>query len=72
MRIRQLIGVILIAFGAYILIRGFSFTTKETVVDLGPIEARADERYTFPPWTGAVIGGLGLLMVVAGGSRRRA
>ena len=71
MRIAQLIGVILIAFGAYVLVRGFSFKTKEVVVDLGSVEARADERHSIPPWSGAVIGGVGLLMIV-GGARRRA
>lgn len=70
MRIRQLIGIILIAFGAYVLVRGFSFKTKETVIDLGPIEARADESRTIPPWSGAVIGGVGLILLVAGGRRR--
>jgi hypothetical protein len=71
MRLRQFIGVILIAFGAYVLVRGFTFKTKETVVDLGPVEARAEEGHTVPPWSGAVIGAVGLLLIVAG-SRRRA
>lgn len=70
MRPAQLIGIVLIAFGAFVLVRGFAFTTKEKVVDLGSIEATADERHSIPPWSGAVLGGVGLLMLVAGARRR--
>jgi hypothetical protein len=71
MNLRQVFGVILIAFGAYILVRGLSFTTKEKVIDLGSVEASADKQHTIPPWGGAVIGGVGILLVAAGGTRRR-
>ena len=71
MRLGQLIGIVLIAFGAYVLVRGLTFKTKETVVDLGPIEAQTEERHPVPPWAGALIGGVGLVLVVTG-SRRRA
>ena len=70
MRIRQLLGVVLIAFGTYVLARGFAFKTKEVVVDIGPIEARTDEYHELPPWSGAVIGAVGLLLVVSAARRR--
>jgi len=70
MRAPQLIGIVLIAFGAFVLVRGFSFTTKEKVVDLGSIEATADERHPIPPWGGAVIGAVGLALIVTGARRR--
>ena len=72
MRIRQLLGIVLIVFGTYVLVRGFSFRTKEVVVDLGPVEARTDEYHYIPPWGGAVIGVVGLLLVVSSTRRRRA
>lgn len=62
-RIRQLIGIVLIVFGTYVLVRGFTIRTKQVVVDLGPVEARTDEFYHIPPWGGAVIGVVGLLLV---------
>jgi hypothetical protein len=71
MRVLQILGVVLIAFGAYVLVRGFSFTTKEKVLDVGPIEAHADDRHFIPPWGGAVIGAVGVLLVASGGRRRR-
>jgi len=70
MRAPQLIGIVLIALGAFVLVRGFSFTTKEKVVDLGSIEATADERHAIPPWSGAVIGAVGLALIVTGARRR--
>jgi hypothetical protein len=71
MRFVQILGIVLIAFGAYVLVRGFSFETKDKVVDLGDVEAHVDKRQTIPPWAGAIIGGVGVMMVVAGGRRRR-
>jgi drug/metabolite transporter (DMT)-like permease len=60
-----LLGVVGLAMG------GFSFTRKEKVIDLGPIEATADkkESVAIPPVLGALalIGGVVLL---AAGSRR--
>jgi hypothetical protein len=70
MRIRQLLGIALIAFGTYVLVRGFTFKTKEVVVDLGPIEARTDEYHVLPPWSGAVFGAVGQLLVVSAARRR--
>ena len=72
MRAMQILGVVLIAFGAYILAQGFSFKTKDKIIDLGSAEVTADKRHTIPPWGGAVIGAAGLLLVITGSSRRRA
>jgi hypothetical protein len=53
------LGLIGIAWG------GFSYTTKEKVIDLGPIEASRDKKHTVPvpPIAGAValIGGIALV-----------
>jgi hypothetical protein len=44
-----IIGIILIVIGvAGFAHRGFSFTKKEKVLDLGPIEATADNKKTVP------------------------
>jgi len=57
-----LIGIAGFAFG------GFSFTTKETALDLGPIEVTAEEKHKFPIPT--IAAGLavaaGLVLVVMG------
>ena len=66
------VGVLLIVLGiAGLAFGGFSFTHKEKVLDLGPIEASADKKESLPipPILGAlaVVGGVVLL---ATGARR--
>jgi hypothetical protein len=63
-------GVILIVLGVCGLAwGGFSYTTREKVVDIGPIHATRDETHNvlLPPVAGAaaLIGGL-LLLAAAG------
>lgn len=66
----KIIGIILIILGVVALIfGGISYTTKEKVVDLGPIEATAEKerKIPLPPALGAIalIGGIILLIVGA-------
>ena len=60
-------GIILIVLGLGIVIWGaFGFTTREKVVDIGPIQASKDTQHNVPygPIAGAVIaiGGIYLLV----------
>ena len=62
------LGLILIVLGVGALAyQGITYTTRETVVDLGPIHATADRQRTvpLPPVLGitAVVGGVALLIV---------
>ena len=69
----RIAGLVLIVIGLIgLLWGGISWTDEKTVVDLGPIEARAEERETIP--ISPIVGGIALvagivLMVVP--SRRR-
>lgn len=70
----KLIGIVLIVVGVVALaVGGFSYTTREKVLDLGPIQATAEKRHSVPlsPIVGvaALIGGIAVLAV---GSRSRA
>ena len=70
MTARQIVGMVLVAIGMVSLLwGGISWTHEETVVDFGPIEARARERETvpLPPLLGAIAltGGVILLLVPA-------
>ena len=63
-----LIGVVLIAIGVIALVyQGITYTSRETVLDIGPLHATADREKTFPlpPVLGAVAvaGGVALLIV---------
>jgi hypothetical protein len=68
MRLQIIIAVILIALGivafAY---QGITYTTREKVVDLGPIQMTAEKSKTLPlpPIVGAIalVGGIVLLFV---------
>ena len=60
------IGAILIALGLIGLVwGGFSYTTREKVVDIGPIEATREKTHTVPiaPVAGALalVGGIALI-----------
>jgi len=66
-------GVLLIVLGlAALVYQGVTYTSRETVVDIGPITATADREKTLPipPVLGilAVAGGVALLVV---GARKR-
>ena len=69
----KIIGMVLIVFGVLALaFGGFSYTTRERVVDLGPLKVDADKQHSLPvaPIAGvaALVGGIA--MVVAGGKSR--
>lgn len=68
----KVLGVILLVAGLIGLIYGgFSYTKERKVIDIGPIEAKVDEKKTvpIPPIAGAAAVLAGATMVVA--SRRR-
>jgi hypothetical protein len=70
----SLAGVVLVVLGlAALVYQGFTYTSRETVIDLGPIHATADRQRTvpLPPVVGivAVMGGVALLVA---GARQRA
>jgi drug/metabolite transporter (DMT)-like permease len=73
MKSAAIIGVILIVLGVAILAyQGITYTTKQTIVDVGPIHAEAEHQHTIPlpPIIGvtAMVGGIVLLV---SGARQR-
>ena len=70
----KMAGIVLIVLGVLALAyQGFTYTTRETVIDIGPITATAERERTFPlpPIIGivAIAGGVALMF---GGSRKGA
>ncbi len=64
----KLIGIVLIAFGLLALaFGGFSYTKREKVLDLGPLQATTETHKTIPiaPIAGiaALLGGIALIVV---------
>ena len=74
MKATAIVGVVLIALGLVALAyQGINYTTRETIIDVGPLHATAEREKTLPipPLVGglAVVGGVVLLMA---GKRGRA
>jgi uncharacterized membrane protein YidH (DUF202 family) len=69
----KLIGIVLIVFGVLALaMGGFSYTTRERVVDLGPVKVDADKQHSLPiaPIAGVAAVVAGVALVVVGGKSR--
>ena len=66
---RQTIGVLLVIIGvAYFVFHGFSYTSREKLLDVGTIEATATSHKDIIPYTpvlgGAIIAG-GVILFIA-------
>ena len=68
----MLLGVALIVIGVLALAyQGITFTTREKVIDLGPLQASVDKKKTIPlpPILGALALAAGVILVVVGNKR---
>jgi hypothetical protein len=64
-----IVGILLIAIGIIALVYGgFTYTKREKVLDIGPIQATAERQKTipFPPILGGICLVGGILLVVVG------
>lgn len=67
---KSILGLILILIGAAILAYGhFSYQSRETVLEVGPIKATAEKTHTvpMPPILGWALIGVGAAVLVIGG-----
>ncbi len=67
--VNKTLGVILIVLGLFGLAwGGFTYTTREKVVDIGPIHATRDQKHSvpLPPIAGAVALVGGVVLLIAG------
>jgi hypothetical protein len=67
-----IVGIILIAIGIIALAYGgFSYTTREKVIDAGPLQVSADRQKTIP--LPPILGGIclvgGIVLVLAGNKK---
>jgi uncharacterized membrane protein HdeD (DUF308 family) len=68
----MLLGVVLIVIGVLALAyQGITYTTREKVLDLGPVQASVDKQKTIPlpPILGALALAAGVVLVVVGNKR---
>lgn len=62
------IGTIMVIVGIVMLVwTGFTYTKKETVVDIGPLEVSADkkENVNWPPYVGGIVLVAGIVLLLA-------
>lgn len=69
MRPTFIAGIVLLALGAFVLVRGASFTSREDVLKVGDVKVTADSRRSIPPWIGGAAMVLGVVVIVAGARR---
>ena len=73
MKPMSLAGIVLIVLGLGALVyQGISYSSRETVLDLGPIHATAERQKTipFPPIVGITAVAAGVALLVAGSRKR--
>lgn len=66
MRPLILVGIVVFGLGAFVLLRGASFTSKRDVLQVGDVKITADQQQSVPPWLGGVAMVAGVVLIVAG------
>ena len=72
MKLMTLVGVALIVLGVLALAyQGITYTTREKVIDVGPLKATVDKEKSIPlpPLAGVLAIAGGVVLVVVGGRR---
>ena len=69
MRPLLLLGIISIALGLFMLMRGFS-VTKTDQLELGPISATVEREEPVSPWVGGTLVIIGAALLVTAARRR--
>jgi uncharacterized membrane protein len=65
-----LAGILVAAVGIFILVRGLTYKSSNTVLEVGGLKASVEERRSVPTWIGvvAIVGGL---VMVGAGARKK-
>jgi hypothetical protein len=72
MRISAVIGVLLLVFGAFVLVTGLRYPDEKKLVDIGDLEVKATDHKPVPKWVGivALAGGVALVGAGVAGGRK--
>jgi hypothetical protein len=72
MRVITMVGIVLIVIGVVALVyQGITYTTREKVLEVGPVEVRKETQKTIPlpPVIGGVALAGGIVLVLVGARR---
>jgi uncharacterized membrane protein len=70
MRPLTVVGILLLILGAFVLIRGVSYKSKDEVLRVGDLKASVEQRRAVPTWAGGVAIVAGIVLIAAGMKRR--
>lgn len=66
MRVLQIIGVLLILGGAFVLLKSPSYSSDKSVLKIGNVEAKVSQQHAIPPWVGGAAAVVGVVLIVVG------
>jgi hypothetical protein len=72
MKMASIVGIVLIVLGVIgLAVGGINYTSREKVIDIGPIEATAEKRERIPisPIAGGIALAAGVVLLIAGNRR---
>ena len=70
MRPLSLIGIVLLALGAFIVFRGMTYKDRDELLDVGGLEASVETERAIPTWVGGAALVAGVVLLAAGMKRR--
>ena len=70
MRGTLIAGFVLAALGAFVVIKGLSYTREESVFKFGCLESKREQKHRVPESTGGLARGAGLVLIFTGLRKR--
>jgi hypothetical protein len=70
MRYLTISGVVLIAAGLFVILRPPSYSSEQSVLKLGDLEAKVQQQRSVPGWVGGTLLGAGCVLLVFGIKKR--
>jgi hypothetical protein len=66
MRIMQVVGLVLILGGLFVLIKSPSYSSDKSLFKIGDVEAKVAEHHDIPPYVGGIAIAAGVVLMVVG------
>jgi len=66
MRVLQILGVLMILGGLFVLIKSPSYSSEKSLLKIGDVEAKVSQEHAIPPWVGGAGIAAGVILIVVG------